>query len=83
VKDPAWIVATWRQRENAQDPEMSRRRKIRDHYQGDTIIALPEMEMSERPAVANLAMTGIDQTAQRIASTLPTVYFPPVRPNVQ
>lgn len=62
---------------------MAMRRKIRDHYDGDTIIALPEMERSERPAIANLQKTGIDQTARLIASTLPTVYFPPVRPSVQ
>lgn len=83
MKDPAWIVASWRQREAAQDPEMSQRRKIRDHYQGDTIIAMPEMELAQRPAIANLAMIGIDQTAQRIAETLPTVYFPATRPAVQ
>jgi hypothetical protein len=33
-----------------------------------------------QPAVANLILSGIDQTAARIASVTPQVWFPPTRP---
>ena len=52
---------------------------IRDNYNGDVIIPMPEMDKAEKPAVANLIKTGLDQTAMRIASTMPSLYYPPVK----
>ena len=54
-------------------------RGVRDTYNGDVIIPLPEMDKQEKPAVANLITTGLDQTAMRIASTMPSIFYPPVR----
>ena len=51
-------------------------RQLRDAYNGDLIIPLPEMDRREKSAVANLITTGLDQTAMRIASTMPSVYYP-------
>lgn len=48
-------------------------------YDGKIDIALPELEMTERPQVANLIQSGIDQHAMRIASVLPTCTFPVTR----
>ena len=51
-------------------------RQLRDAYNGDLIIPLPEMDRREKSAVANLITTGLDQTAMRIASTMPSVFYP-------
>lgn len=51
---------------------------VRDNYNGDVIIPMPEMDKAEKPAVANLIKTGLDQTAMRIASTMPSLYYPPL-----
>ena len=58
-------------------------REIKDTYNGDIIVPLPEMDKAERPAIANMINIGLDQTAMRIASTMPNLYYPPVRPGIQ
>ena len=54
-----------------------RMRNIRDHYNGDVIIPLPEIDTTESSAVANLLAQGLDQTAMRIASVTPDIVCPP------
>lgn len=58
-------------------------RAIRDAYNGDVVIPLPEMDRAEIPVVANLVSLGLDQQAARIASTSPDVYYPPLRPGIK
>jgi len=53
-------------------------RDIRDYYNGDVIIPLPELDTNEKSAVANLLSQGLDQTAMRIASTSPDIYCPAI-----
>lgn len=74
------IVAIWRYRRDRSVGVTNRMRRIRDVYNGD--IVLPFDDETE-PAVANLILVGIDQKAMRIASTAPTVWFPPDKPGVQ
>lgn len=52
-------------------------RHIRDHYNGDVIVPLPEIDSTEASAVANLLAQGLDQTAMRIASVTPDIVCPP------
>ena len=52
-------------------------RDLRDYYNGDVIVPLPEINSDEQSAVANLLAQGLDQTAMRIASTRPDIYCPP------
>lgn len=52
-------------------------RNLRDYYNGDVIVPLPEINADEKSAVANLLAQGLDQTAMRIASTSPDIYCPP------
>jgi hypothetical protein len=54
-----------------------RMRNIRDHYNGDVIIPLPEIDTTESSAVANLLAQGLDQTAMRIAEVTPDIVCPP------
>ena len=52
-------------------------RHIRDHYNGDVIVPLPEIDSTESSSVANLLAQGLDQTAMRIASVTPDIVCPP------
>jgi hypothetical protein len=64
------------ERQQRQGPMIDQMRQLRDAYNGDLVIPLPEMDRREKSAVANLITTGLDQTAMRISSTMPTVYYP-------
>jgi hypothetical protein len=54
--------------------------QVRDLYNTDLAVPLPEMDANEQAAVTNLLKQGVDGTAQRINSTLPDVFFPPGKP---
>lgn len=77
------IVNRYRQRQRLAGPMLGRMRELRDAVNGDVVIPLPEIDSSERPAVANLIAQGLDQTAMRIASTMPDVQCPALRPGIQ
>ena len=70
------IAAILKERQDKQGPMIDSMRQLRDAYNGDLIIPLPEMDRREKSAVANLITTGLDQTAMRIASTMPSVFYP-------
>jgi hypothetical protein len=72
------ILALYHERVKTRGPLIGRMKETRDAYNGDIVIPLPEMDRSERSSVANLIASGLDQTAMRISSTTPSIYFPPV-----
>ena len=74
------IVAIYGSRSQGSNDAKSRMRNLRDYYNGDVIVPLPELNADEQSAVANLLAQGLDQTAMRIASTRPDVYCPPTDP---
>jgi len=80
VKSVDEIVAIYGARSQASDQIKSRMRTLRDYYNGDVIVPLPELNSDEQSAVANLLAQGLDQTAMRIASTRPDIYCPPLDP---
>jgi len=80
VKSVDEIVAIYGARSQATDQIKSRMRTLRDYYNGDVIVPLPEINSDEKSAVANLLAQGLDQTAMRIASTRPDIYCPPLDP---
>jgi hypothetical protein len=77
------IVQWYRSRRSAQNPQRARMAEIRDIYNGDVQVPLPELDRNEQAAVANLISQGLDQMAMRIASTLPSVIYQPVTPGAQ
>lgn len=77
------IVSLWREREKVQHPWINKMRTIRDVYNGDIVVPLPELEESEQAAVANLIQLGIEQTAKRIASSIPRLTMPPERVGIK
>lgn len=48
---------------------------IRSFYDGNIVLPLPGFEKAELPAVANLINAGIEQSAMRVASVMPSVRF--------
>lgn len=73
------IAALYVERRNSRGPEMARLAEMARTYNGDLVVALPELRDGERPAVANLAQSAVDQTGRRIASVLPLPGFAPRR----
>lgn len=73
------IVALHTHRRSSQAKTLQTGELLRRVYNGEHIIPLPELERSERNQVANIIQTGIDAHAQRVASVLPVLRFPPVK----
>lgn len=74
------IFARYRERMSEQSPVLAQMREIRAAYNADMVVPLPELDETEKPAVANLVATGTDQLGMRVASVLPDVYFPSENP---
>jgi hypothetical protein len=73
------IVQTLSERRKYAGVWLDNARAARDAYNGDIVIPMPELDRNEKPAVINLINTTLDQTAMRVASTLPDLYYPPLR----
>ena len=71
------IVQLYTARKNDLAPLNSKRVEVRDAYNGELRVMLPDVGRADPPAVANLLNKGIDQMAMRVASTMPSVYCPP------
>ena len=77
------ILATYAERKKTWAPVMARRTELRDAYNGDLSVPLPELDRNERVAVANLISQGLDQIAMRVASVPPNVFSPALRDGVK
>ena len=73
----------YRQRRSERHPVLNAMFEIRDIVNGDVIVPLPEMDDAEKPMTANLIAEGIDQTAMRVASTMPNAIFPALDPRIE
>lgn len=80
---PDEVVSLYRERRSALETVNAKRREVRDAYNGELTVALPDIGRRERAAVANLLNSGLDQLSMRVASTLPTVFCPPSDPLVK
>ena len=67
------IVTMYQERRSQRSGQFRRMQEIRDHYNGDVIVPLPELDEAEKPAIPNLIAQGIDAFAMRVASVLPDV----------
>jgi len=77
------IVNLYHMRRNERSPYISKMEEVRRHYNGEIVVPLPELDELEKPAVANLISQGIDQFAMRVASVMPDIAFPALRPGIQ
>ena len=79
---PESVLALYQQRKQHRLPLMEKRLEVLKQYNGDTIVPLPELDKAQKPGVANLLALGLDQFSQRIASVLPDVKYPSLRPGI-
>lgn len=79
MRDASTIVALYTDRKRTWGPVHAAGHLLRQVYNGELPVVLPELETTERVAVANLIQTGLDQHAMRIASVLPNITCPPMR----
>jgi len=73
------IHALYQHRRQTLGPIHEQMKAVRDLARGDIIIPLNELDANARSSVANLMSIGLDQMSMRVASTMPTCYFPPIR----
>lgn len=73
------IVRRFYERRKLRGPQINTAHRIRDAYNGEIALPLPELNRNEQAAVANLIRQGIDQNAKRTASTLPSLFCPPTK----
>ena len=76
------IVQLYHQRKQHRLPLMNKRLAVLQQYNGDTVVPLPELDNAKKPGIANLLALGLDQFSQRIASVLPDVTYPSLRPGM-
>lgn len=60
--------------------DIERMRRMRQLMNNEMPVPLPELNQQESATVANLALSGQDQLARRVASVLPTHYWPNLNP---
>ena len=77
------IVTLFQERRQNRAGIFNRMDEIRRHYNGDVMVPLPELDDMEKPAIPNLIAQGIDQFAMRVASTMPDISYPALRPGIQ
>jgi len=78
--DAETVVSLYYQRRSKRQPMMDKRMKVLEQYNGETLVHMAELDMQEKPAVANLLGIGLDQFSQRIAGVLPDIGYPSLRP---
>lgn len=73
------ILELYKDRLNAQGPLLQQMREVRRLANGDIIVPLSELDKNTKSSVANLLVQGLDQMSMRVASTMPSPYFPALR----
>jgi hypothetical protein len=76
------IEEYYRQRKAARGPVLGRWHEVAKQYDGAVVVPLPEVDEVEKASVVNLLGPGLDQLAMRIASTMPDISCPPLRPGI-
>ena len=74
------IHTLYMDRQKGRSKVIQRMEQVRDQYNGDVVIPLPEMDKAGGMYVANLLQQGLDHYGRRISSVLPQVDSPPVNP---
>jgi hypothetical protein len=75
------ILELFEQRKRSHGPVIARMAELKEHYNNDVVLPLPELvDQGEKAAVANLINMGVDQLGMRIASTMPDIRYLPTKP---
>lgn len=73
------IVELYNQRRISKGPVHDQMRKVRSLANGDIVVPLNELDRNSKANIANLLVQGLDQMSMRVASTMPTPFFPPLK----
>ena len=79
MKSVEEIVSLYKERFDAQGPILQQMRDVRHLANGDVVVPLNELDRNTKSSVANLLVQGLDQMSMRVASTMPSPYFPALR----
>lgn len=79
MKSVEEIVALYKDRYEAKGPILAQMREVRNLANGDIVVPLNELDRNMKTSVANLLVQGLDQMSMRVASTMPSPYFPALR----
>lgn len=74
------IVGMVERRRRDRGPIIEAMRRIKDAYNGELVLPMPEVDREEDPAVPNIILDGIDGLSSRIASVYPRVDVVPESP---
>lgn len=83
MRSAAEITNLWTIRRAALQKPHAAGLLIRQVYNGEYPLHLPELEKSEHSSIANLIQAGVDQHGTRIASVIPNIVCPPLKPTKQ
>lgn len=84
MKEPAEIMYLAHARRMRNGLLWEKMSEIQAYYNNENIVLpLPDIDEITKPVVANTMISGIDQTAGRIASVMPDVMFPAQKPDVK
>jgi hypothetical protein len=73
------IVAIYKTRRQNLGPVHQQMQAVRELADGDVVIPLNELDRNARSSVANLLVQGLDQMSMRVASTMPSPFFPALK----
>lgn len=76
----AAILELYDQRRRERGPLVEQMRAVAEVYNGDVVLPLPELSAHAKATVTNITRQGLDQVAMRIASVMPNIEVPSMRP---
>ena len=77
MTDAGAVVDLYMERVRDPSDQHTKMAMIRQIYNGDAVVELPDINGIKAPPVPNLVAQGIDQIAGRIASVIPSINFVP------
>lgn len=77
------IFELYVERRKRQTPIRESSLLVKSAYYGDITLATPELDRNDKPMVANLLLSGGEQRAMRVASTMPDVQYPSLKPGMK
>jgi hypothetical protein len=80
MRDLDEILGIYESRASAMAPIHAAMRRLASAYNGESDVPIPELDRADGSLVANLLASGLDQTAARMASTMPNIDVPPLKP---
>lgn len=69
------VLNLYQERKMNRGAVLNQMQELRNIYNAEVVLPMPEMDKSERSMIANLVSQGLDQSAMRVSSTMPGVSF--------